>query len=46
MCADSSALRLSAPVTKTAESTNGVDQDEVAHHEPPHQDLPCLSSSH
>ena len=36
---------LSAPVTKTVEFTNIVDSDEVAHHELPHQDLHCLSSS-
>ena len=32
------------PVMKTAEFTNSVDPDEVAHDEPPHQDLDCLSS--
>ena len=33
------------PVTKIAEFSNSVDLDEVAHHEPPHQDLHCLPSS-
>ena len=28
-----------------AEFANSVDLDEVAHNEPPHQDLHCLSSS-
>ena len=28
----------------TAEFTNSIDPDEVAHNEPPHQDLHCLSS--
>ena len=30
---------------KTAEFTNSIDPDEVAHYEPPHQNLHCLSSS-
>ena len=30
--------------TKIAEFANGVDLDEVAHHEPPHLDLHCLPS--
>ena len=30
---------------KTTEFTNSIDPDEVAHTEPPHQDLHCLSSS-
>ena len=30
---------------KTAEFLNSLDLDEVAHHEPPHQDLHCLPSS-
>ena len=38
-------LTVQEPVMKTAEFTNSVDPDEVAHHEPPHQDLHCLSSS-
>ena len=38
-------LTLLAPVTKTAEFKNSVDPDEVAHDEPPHLDLHCLSSS-
>ena len=29
---------------KTVEFTNSVDPDEVAHDEPPHQDLQCLLS--
>ena len=32
-------------MTKTAAFTNSVDPNEVAHYEPPHQDLHCLSSS-
>ena len=36
-------LTLSIPVTKLAEFANSVDLDEVAHHEPPHLDLQCLS---
>ena len=35
-------LTLEGPVTKTAEFTNSIDPDEVAHYEPPHQDLHCL----
>ena len=35
----------SVPETKIADFANSVDLDEVAHHEPPHQDLYCLSSS-
>ena len=31
-------------MTKTAKFMNSVDPDEVAHDEPPHQDLHCLSS--
>ena len=31
--------------TKITEFANRVDLDEVAHHEPPHLDLHCLSSS-
>ena len=31
--------------TKIAEFANSVDFDEVAHNEPPHQDLHCLPSS-
>ena len=30
---------------KTAEFSNRVDPDEVAHNEPPHLDLHCLTSS-
>ena len=30
---------------KIAEIANSVDPDEVAHHEPPHQDLRSLPSS-
>ena len=33
------------PETKTAEFTNSVDLDEVAHDEPPHLDLHCFPSS-
>ena len=33
------------PATKIAEFANSVDLDEVAHNEPPHQDLHCLPSS-
>ena len=29
----------------TVEFANSVDPDEVAHHEPPHQDLYCFPSS-
>ena len=29
---------------KTVELANSEDQDEVAHHEPPHLDLQCLPS--
>ena len=32
-------------MTKTIEFANSVDLDEVAHNEPPHLDLHCLSSS-
>ena len=38
-------LILYVPVTKIAEFANSVDLDEVAHNEPPHQDLHCLPSS-
>ena len=40
-------LTLLLPDTKIAEFTNSVDfdEDEVAHHETPHPDLHCLSSS-
>ena len=31
--------------TNIAEFANSVDLDEVAHNEPPHQDLHCLPSS-
>ena len=30
---------------KTAEFASSVDLDEVAHNQPPHQDLHCLPSS-
>ena len=33
------------PVTKIAEFAHSLDLDEVAHNEPPHQDLHCLLSS-
>ena len=33
------------PETKIAEFANSVDLDEVAHDEPPHLDLHCLTSS-
>ena len=32
-------------MTKTAEFTNSIDPDEVAHYEPPYQNLHCLSCS-
>ena len=32
-------------IDKIAEFANSVGLDEVAHNEPPHQDLPCLPSS-
>ena len=38
-------LILYLPVTKIAEFANSVDLDDVAHNEPPHQDLHCLPSS-
>ena len=38
-------LTLQVPETKIAEFANSVDLDEVAHNEPPHQDLHCLPSS-
>ena len=40
-----SLLTLKVPLTKAAEFSNSIDPDEVAHHEPPHQDLHCFSSS-
>ena len=33
------------PETEIAEFANSVDLDEVAHNEPPHQDLHCLPSN-
>ena len=38
-------LTLLVPELKIAEFANSVDLDEVAHNEPPHLDLHCLSSS-
>ena len=38
-------LTLYVPETKIAEFANSVDLDEVAHNEPPHQELHCLPSS-
>ena len=38
-------LTLHVLETKIAEFANSVDLDEVAHDEPPHQDLHCLPSS-
>ena len=38
-------LSLLVPEMKIAEFANGVDPGEVAHNEPPHLDLHCLSSS-
>ena len=38
-------LTLSLPETNISEFANSVDLDEVAHNEPPHQDLHCLPSS-
>ena len=35
-------LTLQVPETKIAEFANSIDLDEVAHDEPPHQDLRCL----
>ena len=42
---DKSELTLSLPETKIAEFANSIDLDEVAHNEPPHQDLRCLPYS-
>ena len=36
---------LTLPVMKIAEFANSIDLDEVAHNEPPNQDLHCLPSS-
>ena len=38
-------LTLEVPETKTAGFSNSIDLDEVAHNEPPHQNLRCLPSS-
>ena len=38
-------LTLQVPETKIAELPNRIDLDEVAHYEPPHLDLHCLTSS-
>ena len=38
------ALRVKGPKWKLDEFANSVDPDEVAHNEPPHQDLHCLPS--
>ena len=38
-------LTLYVPETQIAKFANSVDLNEVAHHEPPHLDLHCLSSS-
>ena len=38
-------LILKVPRTKIVDFSNNVDPDEVAHNEPPHLDLHCLSSS-
>ena len=38
-------LTLLVPETKIAEFQNSVDLGEVAHNDPPHLDLHCLSSS-
>ena len=38
-------LTLSVPETKIGEFANSLNLDEVAHYEPPHLDLHCLSSS-
>ena len=38
-------LTLTVPETKIAEFANSLDLDEMAHNEPPHQDLHCLPSS-
>ena len=37
-------LTLKVPEKKRAEFANRVDLDEVAHNEPPHLDLHCLTS--
>ena len=39
-------MRLTIKETKIAEFANSVDLNEVAHNEPPHQDLQCLSSQY
>ena len=41
---DRSFLTLLVPETKVAQFANSVDLDEVAHNEPPHLNLHCLSS--
>ena len=38
-------FKYNVPETKIAEFANSVDLDEVAHDEPPHQDLHYLPSS-
>ena len=37
-------LTLKVPKTKLVEFANSVEPDEVAHNEPPHLDLHCLST--
>ena len=44
-CLLEKSLTLLVSETKITEFANRVDLDEVAHHEPPHLDLHCLSSS-
>ena len=39
------ALALKVPETKIADYANSADLDEVAHNEPPHLDLHCLTSN-
>ena len=43
--AETLVLPLTNTETNIAEFANSVDLDEVAHNEPPHLDLLCLSSS-
>ena len=42
---EKSHLTLSLPGTKTAEFANSIDLDEMAHNEPPHQNLHCSPAS-
>ena len=38
-------ITVNAPEMKIVEFANSIDPDEVAHYEPPHLDLHCLSGS-